>query len=58
MPTGSLAVPVVMRTALGDQTDRLAGFEAGADDYLTEPSGKLDPGGGHRWRPGRGPFRT
>ena len=30
-------VPVVMLTALGDETDRLAGFEIGADDYVTKP---------------------
>ena len=30
-------VPVVMLTALGDETDRLAGFELGADDYVTKP---------------------
>jgi DNA-binding response OmpR family regulator len=27
----------VMLTALGDETDRLAGFEIGADDYVTKP---------------------
>jgi DNA-binding response OmpR family regulator len=26
-----------MLTALGDETDRLAGFELGADDYVTKP---------------------
>jgi DNA-binding response OmpR family regulator len=30
-------VPVVMLTALGDETNRLAGFEFGADDYVTKP---------------------
>jgi DNA-binding response OmpR family regulator len=30
-------IPVVMLTALGDETDRLAGFDIGADDYVTKP---------------------
>ena len=30
-------VPVVMLTARGEQVDKLRGFEAGADDYLTKP---------------------
>jgi DNA-binding response OmpR family regulator len=30
-------IPVVMLTALGDETNRLAGFEFGADDYVTKP---------------------
>ena len=31
------AVPVLMLTARGEEMDKLAGFEAGADDYLTKP---------------------
>jgi len=30
-------VPILMLTALGGECDRVAGFEAGADDYLTKP---------------------
>ncbi len=30
-------VPVLMLTARGDPDDRVAGFEAGADDYLQKP---------------------
>src|SRR5450631_1152157 len=29
--------PVVMLTALGEETDRVVGFETGADDYVTKP---------------------
>jgi putative two-component system response regulator len=30
-------VPIVLITALGDETDKLLGIEAGADDFLTKP---------------------
>jgi two-component system OmpR family response regulator len=34
---GGLAVPVLMLTALGDVEYRVAGLDAGADDYLAKP---------------------
>jgi two-component system phosphate regulon response regulator PhoB/two-component system alkaline phosphatase synthesis response regulator PhoP len=31
------AVPIIMLTARGDETDRVLGLELGADDYVTKP---------------------
>lgn len=30
-------VPIVMLTAMGEETDRIVGLELGADDYMTKP---------------------
>jgi two-component system alkaline phosphatase synthesis response regulator PhoP len=32
-----LTMPVIMLTARKEETDKLAGFDAGADDYVTKP---------------------
>jgi two-component system, OmpR family, response regulator ResD len=34
---GRYPVPVILLTALGEEDDRIAGLEAGADDYVTKP---------------------
>ena len=32
-----LNIPIIMLTAKGEETDRVVGFELGADDYVTKP---------------------
>jgi DNA-binding response OmpR family regulator len=34
---GGTVVPVIVLTARGDVDDRVQGFDAGADDYVTKP---------------------
>jgi two-component system response regulator ResD len=34
---GQNPVPVIMLTALGEESDRVLGFQTGADDYVTKP---------------------
>jgi two-component system OmpR family response regulator len=34
---GQSAVPIVMLTAMGEETDRIVGLELGADDYMAKP---------------------
>jgi two-component system alkaline phosphatase synthesis response regulator PhoP len=34
-----LAMPIIMLTARGEETDRVQGLELGADDYVTKPFG-------------------
>jgi two-component system, OmpR family, response regulator len=35
--TGGLATPTLLMSTLGEPTDRVAGLDAGADDYLVKP---------------------
>ena len=35
--TATAAIPIIMLTARGDESDRVAGLELGADDYVTKP---------------------
>ncbi|WP_276318164.1 response regulator [Rhodovarius crocodyli] len=38
----SSSLPVVLLTALGDETDRVLGLEFGADDYIAKPFGRRE----------------
>ena len=33
----TMAIPILMLTARGDESDKIAGLDAGADDYITKP---------------------
>jgi two-component system OmpR family response regulator len=35
--SASKSVPIIMLTALGEETDRIVGLEIGADDYISKP---------------------
>ncbi|HYH19282.1 MAG TPA: response regulator [Azospirillum sp.] len=35
--SATAAIPIVMLTAMGEETDRIIGLEMGADDYLAKP---------------------
>ena len=39
---GFSAVPIIMLTARSERSDKLMGFESGADDYVTKPFGILE----------------
>ena len=47
-------VPIIMLTAKGEDTDKIIGFECGADDYLTKPFNILELKARVRAPPGRG----
>ena len=42
-------VPIIMLTARSEDTDKIIGFECGADDYITKPFNILVSGTTARW---------
>jgi two-component system phosphate regulon response regulator PhoB len=40
-------VPILMLTARGDEADKVAGLDAGADDYITKPFSTQEIAGAH-----------
>src|SRR5205807_7339327 len=34
---GTASIPIIMLTARGEEAERIAGLELGADDYVTKP---------------------
>lgn len=38
----SRSVPVILLTALGDESDKVRGLDAGADDFITKPFGSRE----------------
>ena len=45
-------VPIIMLTARGEDTDKLLGFEYGADDYITKPFNILEVKARVNWKDG------
>jgi two-component system phosphate regulon response regulator PhoB len=43
-------VPIIMLTARGDEADRVAGLDAGADDYIAKPFSTKELAGTHSRR--------
>ncbi len=40
--SGTIATPIIMLTAKGDEIDKVVGLEVGADDYVTKPFGRRE----------------